>query len=158
MWNLYVLDLNFFQFFFLRFSPFERYKKRVSQPKPFKPHYVEHDRKCLSFQGYFKQEISPDDREKRLFRKITMIYYLEDDTMTIFEPPVAVRTLTMEHLLLTWRKLYAKFFSAEFRLSARSISQTRTYSKICKIWRQMALEKFKRRHWREDLRYRLSFE
>lgn len=72
----------------------EHYRKlKKTKPKIFEPHFVKHDRKCLSFQGYFIQEFPEFGVKKCLFRKINMIYYLEDDTITIIEPPVPVRIL-----------------------------------------------------------------
>ena len=73
--------------------------------KAFAPHYVVHDGKCLSFRGYFKEQMPEYFQEEQLlYRKINIIYYLEDDTMTIIEPPIPVsllffRTRTYRYLL-----------------------------------------------------------
>lgn len=73
------------------FNPLEKYSKfKISKPEVFQPHFVIHDGKCLSFQGYFRQETSELNSEKHQFRKINLIYYLEDDTLTVIEPPIPV--------------------------------------------------------------------
>lgn len=78
---------------FYRFDPQERFTKITkSKPLPYKPHYVINGGRCLSFQGYFRTDIPEFSPEKQFYRKINIVYYLEDDTITIIEPPVAVRS------------------------------------------------------------------
>ncbi|BES87230.1 EF-hand domain-containing protein [Nesidiocoris tenuis] len=55
---------------------------------PFRPHHVRFDKKCLSFKGYFTQEVPNSPEESDRIRKIEFIYFLEDDTVLVREPAI----------------------------------------------------------------------
>ncbi|XP_022194129.2 EF-hand domain-containing protein 1 [Nilaparvata lugens] len=75
----------------VRFDPTLTYGR--PKPKPsalFRPHFVTYDKKCLAFQGYFKECIplpNMDDDNYRI-RRVNIVYFLEDDTITVIEPTV----------------------------------------------------------------------
>lgn len=55
---------------------------------PFRPDYVKNDNIILTFDGYFRQKIiEPNLEQYDLIRKIKFMYFMEDDTVTIVEPP-----------------------------------------------------------------------
>lgn len=58
--------------------------KDDSIPIP-KPHWVRFDKKFLTFKGHFVQEYP-----EITIRKIILLYYLEDDTITVMEPHIHV--------------------------------------------------------------------
>ncbi|KAK9507451.1 hypothetical protein O3M35_007304 [Rhynocoris fuscipes] len=51
-------------------------------PPVFKPHFVLYDKKCLFFKGVYTQIV---EKELRI-RKVQLVYFLEDDTLTVSEP------------------------------------------------------------------------
>lgn len=54
----------------------------------FLPRYVLYEKKCLNFKGFFREGVfnSPDEHYR--IRKVNLIYYLEDDTISVIEPAV----------------------------------------------------------------------
>ncbi|XP_015587754.1 EF-hand domain-containing protein 1 [Cephus cinctus] len=54
----------------------------------FVPHYAKFAQKCLCFKAFFRQGIfnSPDEHFR--IRHVNIIYFLEDDTILVSEPPV----------------------------------------------------------------------
>ena len=52
----------------------------------FTPSYVECDKKVLRFYGYFKEAVTESPHEHYRVRAVTICYYLEDDSMDIYEP------------------------------------------------------------------------
>ena len=58
-----------------------------SEPVPkFIPSYVECDKKVLRFYGYFKETVTESPQECYRVRVVTICYYIEDDSMDIYEP------------------------------------------------------------------------
>jgi hypothetical protein len=59
----------------------------------FKPHYALYDQKCLTFKAFFKQGVVESPNEYYRVRHVNIIYFLEDDTITVMEPktPVGVQ-------------------------------------------------------------------
>jgi hypothetical protein len=78
--------------FSYRFDPSLTYghvkKHEVSQ---FIPHFVLYDKICLTFRAFFKQLVSESPLEHYRVRKVNILYFLEDDTITVMEPEVEVR-------------------------------------------------------------------
>ncbi|XP_034937348.1 EF-hand domain-containing protein 1-like [Chelonus insularis] len=52
------------------------------------PHYVLYAQKCLNFKAFFRQNILNSPSEQYRIRHVNIIYFLEDDTMSVMEPPV----------------------------------------------------------------------
>jgi len=75
-----------------RFDPSLTYgrvkKHEVSQ---FIPHFVLYDKICLTFRAFFKQPVFESPLEHYRVRKVNILYFLEDDTITVMEPEVEVR-------------------------------------------------------------------
>ncbi|KAJ7988088.1 hypothetical protein DPEC_G00320000 [Dallia pectoralis] len=61
---------------------------RRSTVPDFIPAHVAYDKKVLRFYGYFKQEVQHSPDEEYRVRPVAISYFLEDDSMTIMEPPV----------------------------------------------------------------------
>lgn len=59
----------------------------------FVPHYVLCDRLRLTFRAFFKQSVSQSPLEHYRIRQVNIIYFVEDDTITVMEPEVAVRCI-----------------------------------------------------------------
>jgi len=51
----------------------------------FQPDWVKLDKQVLRFYGYFKESIVESRKENSRLRKLTIYYYLTDDTISIFE-------------------------------------------------------------------------
>ncbi|XP_077288107.1 EF-hand domain-containing protein 1-like [Arctopsyche grandis] len=68
----------------LNFDPSLMYGRTKDDSIPIpKPHWVRFDKKFLTFKGHFVQEFP-----ELTIRKIILIYYLEDDTITVVEPHI----------------------------------------------------------------------
>lgn len=82
-------------FLIVSFDPILTYG-RIKQPKQdvVLPDYVTFDRIVLKFRGYFKQLI-PGLQQQNTYRTryVNVMYFMEDDTMTVMEPPVMVRLI-----------------------------------------------------------------
>ncbi|KAG8545694.1 hypothetical protein GDO81_020488 [Engystomops pustulosus] len=61
---------------------------RQAPPSTFIPSYVAFDKKVLRFEGYFKETVPISQDEHYRVRKVSIYYYLEDDTISVVEPPV----------------------------------------------------------------------
>jgi hypothetical protein len=57
------------------------------------PHFVLYDKICLTFRAFFKQSVFESPLEHYRVRKVNILYFLEDDTITVMEPEVEVRWL-----------------------------------------------------------------
>lgn len=57
------------------------------------PHWVHYDKRCLNFTAFFKQPVYDSPDEAFRVRVVNIIYFLEDDTMTVMEPQVRVSLL-----------------------------------------------------------------
>ncbi|CAF1247901.1 unnamed protein product [Adineta steineri] len=62
-------------------------KVRVQEPRKFIPANLFYDKKILRFYGYFKQIIHESPLESYRIRQVIIYYYLEDDTIAIYEIP-----------------------------------------------------------------------
>ncbi|XP_066995320.2 EF-hand domain-containing protein 1 [Anabrus simplex] len=73
---------------FTRLNPTLMYGKvkRYRVPQ-FIPHFVRYDSKCLTFYAFFTQSVDNPMEQYRI-RNVKIIYFLEDDTITVLEPPV----------------------------------------------------------------------
>lgn len=66
----------------------------VKQPyvPPFRPHFVQYDKKTLRFKGFFKQHVPDSQVEHFRTRFVEIFYFLEDDTILVNEPVIDVST------------------------------------------------------------------
>ncbi|KAK9686909.1 DM10 domain [Popillia japonica] len=73
----------------VRFDPSLTYGRTRSVALPqFLPHFALYDQKCLTFKAFFKQSVSESPMEHYRVRQVNIIYFLEDDTITVMEPSV----------------------------------------------------------------------
>lgn len=65
---------------------------RIKQPfvEPFRPHFVLYDKMVLQFYAFFKESVPESPHESYRVRQVKMLYFLEDDSMTVMEPCVRV--------------------------------------------------------------------
>ncbi|XP_066451391.1 EF-hand domain-containing protein 1 [Eleutherodactylus coqui] len=61
---------------------------RQAPPSSFIPVYVAFDKKVLRFDAYFKETVPISQDEHYRVRRVSVYYYLEDDTISVVEPPV----------------------------------------------------------------------
>ncbi|XP_075982784.1 EF-hand domain-containing protein 1-like [Anticarsia gemmatalis] len=63
---------------------------RVKQPAlpAVVPHWVHYDKRCLNFTAFFKQPVFDNPDENYRVRVVNLVYFLEDDSMTVMEPRV----------------------------------------------------------------------
>lgn len=82
--------LNFF-FCFYSYDPILTYGRvKIPPVAPFRPNYVLYDKMALTFFAFFKQSIPESAIEHYRIRHVKIIYFLEDDTLTVMEPCVKV--------------------------------------------------------------------
>ena len=75
----------------VRYDPSLTYGRTTSRaPIQFLPHYALYDKKCLTFRAFFKQSVTESPLENYRVRHVNIIYFLEDDTITVMEPKVVV--------------------------------------------------------------------
>uniref|UniRef100_A0A1B6KML1 DM10 domain-containing protein n=1 Tax=Graphocephala atropunctata TaxID=36148 RepID=A0A1B6KML1_9HEMI len=73
----------------IRFDPSLIYGRSKSYKIPtFKPHFVLYDKQCLTFRAFFKQSVAESPDEHFRIRQVNILYFLEDDTITVMEPPI----------------------------------------------------------------------
>ncbi|KXJ75877.1 hypothetical protein RP20_CCG010860 [Aedes albopictus] len=56
--------------------------------KPYRPHFVLYDQKTLKFNAFFRQAVPESPKETFRIRYVNILYFLEDDTMTVLEPVI----------------------------------------------------------------------
>ncbi|XP_028038206.1 EF-hand domain-containing protein 1-like [Bombyx mandarina] len=63
---------------------------RVKQPAlpAVVPHWVHYDKRCLNFTAFFKQPVFENPDENYRVRVVNIVYFLEDDSMTVMEPRI----------------------------------------------------------------------
>ncbi|XP_040283134.1 EF-hand domain-containing protein 1 [Bufo bufo] len=61
---------------------------KQAPPSSFIPVYVAFDKKVLRFEAYFKEAVPISQDEHYRVRRVSVYYYLEDDTISVVEPPV----------------------------------------------------------------------
>ncbi|KAG8445855.1 hypothetical protein GDO86_010589, partial [Hymenochirus boettgeri] len=61
---------------------------RPAPASDFIPSYVAFDKKVLRFDGYFQETVPLSPAEHYRVRKVCLYYYLEDDSISVVEPPV----------------------------------------------------------------------
>uniref|UniRef100_A0A1Y1MUG1 DM10 domain-containing protein n=1 Tax=Photinus pyralis TaxID=7054 RepID=A0A1Y1MUG1_PHOPY len=75
----------------VRYDPSLTYGRTRSAALPqYLPHFALYDQKCLTFKAFFKQSVVESPLEYYRVRKVNIIYFLEDDTITIMEPRIRV--------------------------------------------------------------------
>lgn len=58
---------------------------------PFKPDFVQNDKIILTFDGFFRQKVfEPNAEQYDLIRKVKIMYFMVDDTITVIEPAYIV--------------------------------------------------------------------
>uniref|UniRef100_A0A1Y1MR06 DM10 domain-containing protein n=3 Tax=Photinus pyralis TaxID=7054 RepID=A0A1Y1MR06_PHOPY len=73
----------------VRYDPSLTYGRTRSAALPqYLPHFALYDQKCLTFKAFFKQSVVESPLEYYRVRKVNIIYFLEDDTITIMEPRI----------------------------------------------------------------------
>lgn len=86
-----------------RFDPSLIYGQTQTYKAPnFKPHFILYDKKCLTFRAFFKQSVPESPDEHYRVRQVNIIYFLEDDSITVMEPPVQVKCKTLTNLGFTF--------------------------------------------------------
>lgn len=75
-----------------RYDPVLTYG-RLQHPRiePFRPYYVLYDRIILTFHGFFRQKVLESATVQHRIRYVNVMYFLEDDTITVMEPPILVK-------------------------------------------------------------------
>ncbi|XP_017777691.1 PREDICTED: EF-hand domain-containing protein 1-like [Nicrophorus vespilloides] len=74
----------------LHYDPSLTYgRTRAKAPPLYLPHYALYDQKCLTFKAFFKQSVFESPAEYFRVRHVNIIYFLEDDSMTVMEPKTA---------------------------------------------------------------------
>lgn len=65
---------------------------RVKQPAlpAVIPHWAHYDKRCLKFTAFFKQPVFDSTDENYRVRIVNIIYFIEDDTLTVIEPKTRV--------------------------------------------------------------------
>ena len=77
----------------VRFDPSLTYgKTKAVAVNIFKPHFALYDQKCLTFKAFFKQGVVESPNEYYRVRHVNIIYFLEDDSITVMEPRTPVPT------------------------------------------------------------------
>lgn len=68
---------------------------RVKNPpvQPFRPKFVIYDKIVLTFKAFFKQSVPDSPLENYRIRYVNIIYFMVDDTITVYEPEVRVTIL-----------------------------------------------------------------
>ncbi|XP_056420004.1 EF-hand domain-containing protein 1 isoform X1 [Hyla sarda] len=61
---------------------------KQAPPSTFIPSYVAFDKKVLKFEAYFKEAVPISQDEHYRVRRVSVYYYLEDDTISVVEPLV----------------------------------------------------------------------
>ncbi|KAL1497117.1 hypothetical protein ABEB36_008127 [Hypothenemus hampei] len=73
----------------IRYDPSLTYGRCKIKPlPPFIPHFALYDQKCLTFKAFFKQSVTESPLEFYRVRPVNIIYFLEDDTISVMEPRV----------------------------------------------------------------------
>ncbi|XP_075234707.1 EF-hand domain-containing protein 1-like [Lycorma delicatula] len=73
----------------VRYDPSLTYgRTKQSTVSLFKPHFLVYDKKCLTFFAFFRQSVNESPDESFRIRLVNIIYFLEDDTITVMEPVV----------------------------------------------------------------------
>lgn len=65
-----------------------RVKKASSQP--FLPDFVRNEKIVLTFDGFFRETVHDPSNEHERIHKVKIMYYMEDDTIMVFEPKTEV--------------------------------------------------------------------
>lgn len=79
---------------YVRYDPILTYGRlRHPRVEPFRPHYVHYDKVVLTFHGFFRQNVIESVVEQQRIRYVNVMYFMEDDTITIMEPTIPVQIL-----------------------------------------------------------------
>lgn len=85
--------------YFFRFDPSLTYGRvrGITLPQ-YVPHFAQYDKKCLTFKAFFKQSVVESPLEHYRVRQVNIIYFLEDDSITVMEPKTPVISKTVPKL------------------------------------------------------------
>lgn len=84
-----VLLMKIYDYEHCRYDPTLTYGRVKHYPyRPVIPHYVLYAQKCLKFNAYFRESVCNSPSENHRVRHVNIIYFLEDDTICVVEPPV----------------------------------------------------------------------
>ncbi|KAM4771458.1 EF-hand domain-containing protein 1 [Rhinophrynus dorsalis] len=61
---------------------------KQAPPSDFIPTFVAFDKKVLRFEGFFQETVPISQDERYRVRKVSLYYFLEDDSISVVEPPV----------------------------------------------------------------------
>lgn len=92
---------------------------RVKAPitPPFRPDFVRNDKIVLSFSGFFRQKVhETNQRQYDRIRYVKVMYFMEDDTMTVIEPPIFVSITKLSKYFLS--QSFEDVFSFNLRIAA----------------------------------------
>ncbi|KFB35394.1 hypothetical protein ZHAS_00002020 [Anopheles sinensis] len=73
--------------------------------KPYRPHFVLYDQKTLKFSAFFRQAVPESPHETFRIRYVNILYFLEDDTLTVLEPAIENCGYPQGRLVRRGRKL-----------------------------------------------------
>lgn len=126
-----------------RYDPALTYGRVKNQSvAPFRPHFVMYDKVVLTFRAFFKQSVPESNKEYYRVRNVNILYFMEDDSVTVIEPPILVNR-KLPHIHRIGFK-FPQILGAEFRISPGTHSETWKNSKKCPR-RFLHLERFQ--HW-----------
>lgn len=79
------------------YNPTLTYGQAKDPPRPIvQPHFIMFDGKCLFFNGFTKQtEVEELHVVKYRIRRVKIIYYLVDDTISVMEPVLEVKKFVL---------------------------------------------------------------
>lgn len=75
------------------YNPTLTYGQVKDPPRPIvQPHFILFDGKCLLFNGFTKQIIVDSPADEYRIRRVKITYFLVDDTISVVEPVIEVKT------------------------------------------------------------------
>ncbi|KAJ3275375.1 EF-hand domain-containing protein 1 [Terramyces sp. JEL0728] len=122
----------------------ERRYFNKSRTAGFVPAHVAFDKVVLRFDGYFKQTVH-ESKEQFHLRKVRILYFLEDDSIAVVEPPVENSGIP-QGVLIKRQKL-PKSSSEFYKVSDFNIAQNVTF--YGKTFRIISCDKFTEKYMRE---------
>lgn len=75
------------------YNPTLTYGQAKDSPRPIvQPHFILFDGKCLLFNGFTKQIMVESPTDEYRIRRVKITYFLVDDTISVVEPVMEVKT------------------------------------------------------------------
>ncbi|KAJ3319960.1 EF-hand domain-containing protein 1 [Boothiomyces sp. JEL0866] len=122
----------------------ERKKFNKSKDSGFVPAHVAFDKVVLRFDAYFKQTVHESEEQYHL-RKVRILYFLEDDSIAVVEPPVENSGIP-QGVLIKRQKL-PKSSSEFYKISDFNVAQNVTF--YGKTFRITSCDQFTEKYLRE---------